>query len=311
MIAADDITLLNPQVYKNMAIIPIRTPKSYKLDILTLKKGFELGLAEVKECEHSTVNTLVVKNNSVTPLLLVDGEEIVGGDQNRIVNATILVAPTSETKIPVNCTEHGRWGYKHEFEQSEYIANFRTRSAKEFASRNDMNTQQAVWDSIEELEVDRSFSSPTQAMTESYDNLKVDLNDALSNFSIEEGQNGIVIIVDGEIKGFEILLNPEIYKEYHEKILKSYLIDIDINDSVFTISNDLAEDLIADALDSDSKSIPNTGLEEVFEFENSEGLGKIYAYQDELVHMSYFRNASEELEKKQNADDIVIYDDID
>lgn len=50
-----------------------------------------MGLVEVKECETSTVNTLIVKNHEVTPLILIDGEEIVGGDQNRIVNSTILI----------------------------------------------------------------------------------------------------------------------------------------------------------------------------------------------------------------------------
>ncbi len=201
MITIEDIEILNYQSHKNMAIIPIKTPPSYKFDILTLKKGFELGLAEVKECEHSTVNTLIVKNNSVTPLLLVDGEEIIGGDQNRIVNATILIAPNSEEKIPVNCTEHGRWAYKSEFKQSEYMANYRTRSAKEKAVRANMSEQQAVWDSIEDLEMSRSFSSPTQAMSESYENLKVDLDEFISNFKALDGQTGAVIIIDGEIKG--------------------------------------------------------------------------------------------------------------
>ena len=111
----NDIEFMTPQAHKNMAIIPIKTPANYNFDVITLKKGFELGLVEVRECETSTVNTLVVKNNAITPLLLVDGEEIIGGDQNRIVNATILIAPQSEMMVPVNCTEHGRWGFKHEF----------------------------------------------------------------------------------------------------------------------------------------------------------------------------------------------------
>lgn len=310
MIATDDITLLSPQTHKNVAIIPVMTPPSYKFDILTLKKGFELDLVEVKECEHSTVNTLIVKNKSVTPLLLVDGEEIIGGDQNRIVNATILIAPNTEKPIPVNCTEHGRWGYKHEFVQSDYMANYRTRSSKEMASRNNMSAQQAVWDSIECLEVERSFASPTQAMSESYDNAKLDLNEALTHFKIEDGQNGVVIIVDGEIKGFEIFLNSQIYKEYHEKILKSYLIDININDSVFTINTDEAKSLIAGAIDSEFNTGKNTGLEEVLEFENDKGLGKIYTYQDEIVHMSYFKNASEEItvdKLNKGADERVIF----
>jgi hypothetical protein len=302
MITVEDIEILNYQSHKNMAIIPIKTPPSYKFDILTLKKGFELGLAEVKECEHSTVNTLIVKNNSVTPLLLVDGEEIIGGDQNRIVNATILIAPNSEEKIPVNCTEHGRWAYKSEFKQSEYMANYRTRSAKEKAVRANMSGQQAVWDSIEDLEMSRSFSSPTQAMSESYENLKVDLDEFISNFKALEGQTGAVIIIDGEIKGFELFLNSQIYHEYHEKILKSYLIDIDIDDSVFTVNTDVAKNLIEEALSVEYAAKKSNGLEEAFEFENSEGLGTAYLYKDELIHMSYFKNDTE-ITKKEVADD--------
>ena len=304
MITIEDIELLDYQAHKNMAIIPIKTPPSYKFDILTLKKGFELGLAEVKECEHSTVNTLIVKNNSVTPLLLVDGEEIIGGDQNRIVNATILIAPNSEEKIPVNCTEHGRWAYKSEFKQSEYMANYRTRSAKEKAVRANMSGQQAVWDSINDLEVSRSFSSPTQAMSESYENLKVDLDEFISNFKAVDGQTGAVIIIDGEIKGFELFLNSQIYHEYHEKILKSYLIDTDINDSIFTIDTDVARDLIVEALSVEYAAKKSNGLEEAFEFENSNGLGTAYIYKDELLHMSYFKNEAETAKKEVTDDDV-------
>ena len=304
MITVEDIELLDYQAHKNMAIIPIKTPPSYKFDILTLKKGFELGLAEVKECEHSTVNTLIVKNNSVTPLLLVDGEEIIGGDQNRIVNATILIAPNSEEKIPVNCTEHGRWAYKSEFKQSEYMANYRTRSAKEKAVRANMSGQQAVWDSINDLEVSRSFSSPTQAMSESYENLKVDLDEFISNFKAMDGQTGAVIIINGEIKGFELFLNSQIYHEYHEKILKSYLIDTDINDSIFTIDTEVARNLIVEALSVEYASKKSNGLEEAFEFENSNGLGTAYIYKDELLHMSYFKNEAETAKKEVTDDDV-------
>ena len=53
--------LLDEQVHKNVAIIPIKTPINHKIDLLTLKKGFELGLVNVKECEQSTVNTIIVE----------------------------------------------------------------------------------------------------------------------------------------------------------------------------------------------------------------------------------------------------------
>lgn len=283
-----EIELLDAQVYKNIAAIPIKTPINYKFDILTLAKGFELGLVEVKECETPTVNTLVVKNNSVTPLLLVDGEEIIGGDQNRIVNTTVLVAPQSEMKVPVNCTEHGRWGYKHEFVHSNYMANSRTRYAKAHSCSHGMDEQRAVWNSIDELEMSRGFSSPTQAMSESYDNVKLDLADGIDEFKTVDGQTGVLIIIDGEIKGFELFFNSEIYSAYHEKILKSYIIDAEINDNVFTINTDKAKTYIDNAIDSEFVEKKSVGLESSYEFKNDDGIGKVYAYKDEIIHLSYF-----------------------
>ena len=283
----DTYELLDAQVHKNIAIIPIKTPINHKIDLMTLKKGFELDLVNVKECPQSTVNTIIVENKSVVPLLLIDGEEIVGGDQNRIIDATILIAPQSEKKIPVDCTEHGRWVYKSEFKQSAHIANYRTRLAKHHAYRNNDSVQQAVWDSINDLEMSRSFSSPTQAMSESYENAKADLNEFLDAFNIVDGQSGIAVLVDGEIKGFEVFLNSEIYKEYHEKILKSYLINAEVNDDVFAINTDAIKSMIEDALSDEFEEVKNIGLESRFEFKNESGVGSAYTYKNELIHMSY------------------------
>ncbi len=301
MALCKDIELLKPQVHENLAIIPLKTEKSY-IDILTLKKGFELGLAEVKECDNSQVNTLIVKNKAVTPLILIDGEEVVGGDQNRIVNATILIDAKSEMGIPVSCTEKGRWAYKSEFKQSNYIANYNTRRAKEYASRKHHHYQDVIWSSINDLENENSFASPTSAMEESYENLKIDHNKIIKEFEIVPSQNGVLIIVDGEIKGFELFLNSEIYKEFHEKILKSYLIDSKIENKTFTINTDAARTVINNALNSTFEKKKNNGVEEAFEFENDEGLGTLYTYKDQIIHLSYFKKLDDIIEDEINED---------
>ena len=288
MALGKNIELLKPQAHENLAIIPLKTEKSY-IDTLTLKKGLELGLIEVKECATSEVNTIIVKNNAVVPLILIDGEEIVGGDQNRIINSTILVDAKTEMKIPVSCTEKGRWAYKSEFKQSNYIANYNTRRAKEHASRSKAHYQDVIWSSIACLESENSFASPTSAMEESYENLKKDHDSIIKEFSIEPGQNGVLVIVDGEIKGFELFLNSEIYKEFHEKILKSYLIDSKIENKTFTINVDGAKEVIRKAFDSTFEKRKKIGVEETFEFENNDGIGTVCTYQEHIVHMSYFK----------------------
>lgn len=299
MILADiEIELLTPQSHENVAIIPLKSEKNYT-DLLTLKKGLELGLVEVKECETSTVNTLIVKNNSVTPLILIDGEEVVGGDQNRIVNATTIVAPRSQHKISVSCTERGRWGYKSEFKSSTHIANYRTRREKMHAVRNGAPVQSAVWSSIDSLEERHAFSSPTSAMSESYENAKVDLEEIMEAFKIVDGQNGVLIIVNGEIKGFELFLNSEIYKAFHEKILKSYLIDSEVENTTFTINTDAAKLLIDSVMAGEFEEKSSSGLEKSYEFENEDGLGKAYMYDDALVHFSYFSKLDEEKDSEK------------
>lgn len=289
---SSDIELLTPQVHENIAIIPLKSERSYT-DILTLKKGLELGLAKVEECEVSQVNTLIVKNYSVNPLILVDGDEVVGGDQNRIVNATILINAKSSMKIPVSCTEQGRWAYKSEFKQSNYIANYNTRRAKEYASRNPGSYQDVIWSSINNLEMENSFKSHTSAMEESYENLKVDHNQIIKEFKVVDGQNGVLVIVNGEIKGFELFLNPEIYKEFHEKILKSYLIDSKIENTTFSINVDSARQVINNACNSAFTKKKNYGLENTYNFENPEGIGTLYLFDDQIIHWSYFQKMEE------------------
>ena len=303
MIITDEISfdyeLLTPQVHENMAIIPIKTTPNYKLDIITLKKAFELGLGEFKECEQSTVNTLIVKNNAVTPLILIDGEEIVGGDQNRLVNSTILVAPKSEMKIPVSCTERGRWAYKSEFKDSDYIANYETLRAKMRASGKQHFLQSIVWSSIDSLEDANEYKSPTSAMTESYENLKIDHNEFIKAFNVEDKQNGVVIILNGEIKGFELFLNSEIYREFHEKILKSYLIDAKNENATFSINIDEVKSVLDNTITSDFDKKESEGLEDAYEFENESGFGKLYAYSQEIIHWSYFKQIENDINNDQ------------
>ena len=144
---------------------------------------------------------------------------------------------------------------------------------------------------------------------ESYENLKTDHAKVIKEFNVEDSQNGVLIIVNGEIKGFEIFLNPEIYREFHEKILKSYLIDSKVENKTFTINTDAAKNVIDNAFASAFEKRGNIGLEEAFEFENDEGLGTLYTYKDKIIHLSYFTKLENNFEDEIN-DDIGLKSDI-
>src|SRR5262245_1039114 len=103
------------------------------------------------------VPELRVKNSGDRPVLILDGEELIGAKQNRIVNVTILVAPQSEIVIPVSCVEAGRWSYSRRasFAAAGRVLNPEIRYRKAEAVTKNLKERQvrsadqrAVWDGV-------------------------------------------------------------------------------------------------------------------------------------------------------------------
>ena len=68
------------------------------------------GSARVTEVhEAGRVPELKFDNDGERPVLLLDGEELAGAKQNRVLNLTILAPPKRSIVIPVSCVEAGRW----------------------------------------------------------------------------------------------------------------------------------------------------------------------------------------------------------
>ena len=294
------IELMESQKYKNVEVIPIKTDSFSKKDFLTLKKGHEMGLVEIKELESSTVNTVICTNNAVVPLLLIDGDEITGAMQNRIINESMLIPANTKMNIPVSCTEQGRWEYKNHgrsFEPSLYSLNYSTRSSKSRAAYESRGYQSEVWGSISNLEDRCEFKSKTSSLNDNYENLKSNQDDYLKEFTIEKGQNGVIFIVNNELKGIELFYNHSIYKEYHEKIFRSYIIEAIIdnaNDDNDDFDDDYLKREIHMILDnisnSEFKVNRSLGLGDNVKFSNDYGSGSSLLYDDELIHMNYFKD---------------------
>ena len=101
------------QSYKNLALFPLLSTYSLDLDYLLLDEALSEGVIEVIEVgEGGTVPELKVINKSPRMILILDGEELVGAKQNRIVNTTILIQGNGTVVIPVSCVEQGRWSYE-------------------------------------------------------------------------------------------------------------------------------------------------------------------------------------------------------
>lgn len=120
--------VLDPIRHGNLTVFPVVAARSYATgEFLTLDEGLHSGEVVVTEAgsvqglirRHGTpvhrydgaeVNRLVLVNNSKRPLLLLAGEVVSGGKQDRVIGKDRIVPPESDPiDLNVFCVEHGRW----------------------------------------------------------------------------------------------------------------------------------------------------------------------------------------------------------
>jgi hypothetical protein len=120
--------VLEPIRHGNLTVFPVAAAKSYPTgEFLTLDEGLHSGEVIVTEAgsvqglirRHGTpavrhdgaeVNRLVLVNNSKRPLLLLAGEIVSGGRQDRVIGKDRIIPPESDpVDLSVFCVEPGRW----------------------------------------------------------------------------------------------------------------------------------------------------------------------------------------------------------
>jgi hypothetical protein len=126
--ASSGYRVLEPIQHGSLTVFPVVSPKSYPTsEFLTLDEGMRSGEVVVTEYgnvqglmrRHTTpaiqqqsarVNNLVLINNSKRPLLLLAGEIVTGGKQDRVISEDRIVPPESDPiDLSVFCVEPGRW----------------------------------------------------------------------------------------------------------------------------------------------------------------------------------------------------------
>ena len=189
------------QAFRNMAIIPLFNSMNHTPQYISLGEALGKGILTVTEVNQGgTVPELKVVNNADLPVLLLDGEELAGAKQNRVLNTTILIVEKSETLIPVSCTEQGRWSYvSAAFAESGNIMSHSIRlkkassvslSLRERASYR--GNQGEVWTGIDRLQRVAGVRSRTGAMREVYEDKKKDLDDYLGAFPLSRPRRGLL-----------------------------------------------------------------------------------------------------------------------
>ncbi len=231
----DQVKIGSRQVHENMIIFSLMSDSDSGVDFITLDDALNRHSLEITEIsEGGSVPTLRLHNPSSKRILALDGEEVIGAKQNRVLNATILVPPYSKTAIPVSCVEQGRWSYKDRTFSSasnSMSANLRQLKARSVAEnlrhgRFFESNQAEVWAGIdrqyERLAVNQS---PTMAMSDLYESMKPESSKYLESFSPQKSQIGMIVMINMQIAGMELINSFDAFRSNFVKLVNSYVLD--------------------------------------------------------------------------------------
>lgn len=214
-----------------LVMSPLIAKQPSRADYLTLDEALASGAAEVGEVsEQGQVPELLFRNQGAKPVLLLDGEELVGAKQNRILNLSILAPAGVETKIPVSCVEAGRWGYRsRRFGSSDRAHHARGRAAKlrqvsdsMLASGSRRSDQHAVWDELANTSAEFGVRSDTAAMTDIFEQRRTSIDEHVARLKPLPGQVGAIFSIDGKVVGMDLFDDPATCAKLLPKLVRSY-----------------------------------------------------------------------------------------
>ena len=199
------------------------------------------GLA-IDEVEGGSVPQLRVTNTTDQPQLILEGDILEGGRQDRMAGETVLVMPGESIIIRVNCVEAGRWNSGRGHRSTGLKGAYSVREARRRSIKgNRGDGQSEVWNRISQIEVQLNEHSPTSNFKERASlrqekvrRIKSSANHAeFASFMAEEsdeiqnspalltpleGQRGVVIAIGGEIVALEVFGSAQAFAERWEGI---------------------------------------------------------------------------------------------
>jgi hypothetical protein len=274
------LQVLAPVSYKNLTIFPVRGRDLPGSDAyITLDEGTKAGTVVITErgggqaarathphasaanarqqnvvyTSGASVNELALVNRSGKKLLLLAGEVVVGGKQDRIVQEDRLIPPVSvPVALNVFCVEHGRWTPRTavynsgggggsgrsaaapmeaaapddgKFSSLGAVAHPKLRAAAQ-----DKKAQSEVWNEVSANNSKLGTANTTDTYQEVYASKRVvaqmdDYLKALEREVLQPGVVGVVVARNGKAVWADVFASQRLFASYWPKLLKSYVVD--------------------------------------------------------------------------------------
>jgi hypothetical protein len=277
---------------------------------LTLDQAIADGRFRITEISESgAVPELRAENQLDRPVFLLDGEELIGAKQNRVLNLSLIIGPQSVVIVPVSCVEAGRWQHR----TAEFAAADRTQFARGRARKMEQVSrslredgwaradQGDVWDEIAAKSERMAAHSSTGAMAEIFDSNRHRLDDYLAAFPPRAGQAGAGFAIGGRLVGIEIFDSPATYADLCRKLVSSYALDAMEALEGPAPSNEAVQLLLEATAASEPDSFPAPGIGRTLRISNPKLSAAALVADATCIHLMAFPGSNDDQRSQTRA----------
>ena len=245
--------------YENLRLYPVYAKDSFKAIFKNIGKYTAMQEAiqknKVKITEKNSggsVNDLTVENISSDTIIIICGDVVKGGQQDRIVQEDIVLAPKSGKKnLKVFCVESGRWSRTNTNDATINEVMVKENKPAEFNTYYSKGTmslrkvvekdkdQTKVWSKVEEINSTNKTQTATKTYTaisnsESF-NKKLDAYLKFFNNKFNDPNIiGLVVVTGNKVLGCDLFATNSIFKGQLQSLLHSYATEAILNGSPVT-----------------------------------------------------------------------------
>lgn len=268
------------QAYKNLALFPLLGPTS-KLEYLVFDEAVQQGL-QIEDT--GTVPSLRVRNTTGRRVLILQGEYVIGGKQNRMFVHNLFIDPDFQEEVAVNCVQQHRWtSGLGTFTTSGQRAHTRLRRAT-------MTGQGEVWNEVRSYSSSTRVHSATGDLSEIYQQQSSRASDYLPHYELVEGAVGIAAMIDlqqeQKVISVDLFDQPSTLRRNFRKLVESYVLEAlpggaeikPPREEVKTFLHDIGTILVQEE--------KTSGLGKSFRVQGQQSQGSVLLYEDQLLYLT-------------------------
>lgn len=183
-------------------------------------RGYDLRSQHVTVSELDSgpsVPQLVITNSGPRPLLLLEGELLVGGHQDRVAAETVVVPAHSRLPISVRCVEAQRWAGATVHRRDGRRAPVKVRA---FAARG----QAEAWQAVDDYQAAYGANA-TAALVDAIDDVDAEAARLVEGLEPVAFQCGVLVGIGGQPALVEVHDSPRSLAHAWDALLRSAAVD--------------------------------------------------------------------------------------